>query len=690
MRLASFWCALVALGTLIACGGSGGGGGESATGGGGGGASPVPGAGPALTPTQLSEVTTALTTVSKRQLVPNPALTPGDRLKRLEDFCDEVRALPNVAYADARYGGGTAAVVLTDGTPLFFVYNRVTNPGGPPVPTSAIARAGVPQGKRLYVHEPLNEPTVDTLIPSFRGRGWTVIHGDGKFSDWQNMTDPGFVFFNGHASKASRVLRMETAADGSKTPIFGPSEWVMETKTSLTVPQLKSLYIRELEAGEMYIGQAEDGEWKIYIGAKSIEKLNLRGAIVYLNSCLSASPVAERSKIPQAFAKAGAQAVFGYTNISGPKEVDGAILVNELMLGTERDAARRPFGAVAAYQEVTRRGLEQNNNWTSFDDEGNYVGLAHFGISKLVLYNLAIPTGDAPATHTTTRLEVVPQPGGAQRLRVHGTFTNGGPDGTRVLVNGADLTLINKSLNLIEAELPPSGIGSHGTVVVIDQERRSFERKLTRWNTRLVYTETTTGEGNTITQKITMPVTVRLDVQGYRRQPNDTPRIDAARGLSLPSDTATFEYVANINGQRLTANASKPSDDIATANIWLGPGSLPKRLENENLYFAHVSHINSGTATTGTLRGTISFLALGHLQVSGTPFISWTTPGTLALGFGGFDTAARIPFEIDLANYQLKGRTWTKTLTQEGGSVRYDLRLEAASATEAPTPSDRR
>ncbi|MDX2065903.1 MAG: hypothetical protein SFX74_09200 [Fimbriimonadaceae bacterium] len=676
---------------LVACGGSGGGDSAATGGGSGGGTSgTVPGAGPALSPAQLDTTSAVLRTISQRHLLVNPSLTIAQRLDRLEAFCAEARTAPNVVYADARYGGGTAVVVLADGTPVFYVYNRITNPGGPAVPSAPVTRAGVPNGPRLYVHEPLNEPTVDTIIPAFRARGWTVIHGRGRLVDWLNMSEPGYVFYNGHGTKASRVVRLETNPDGSKRPIFGESEWVMETDSEVSVSSLRATYGAELERGEMYIGATEEGRFKLFVGAKTLEAMRLNGSIVYLNSCLSSSALSNQSKIAQALQKAGAQAYFGYSNISGGNEVAGAILANQIMLGAEPDTTVRPLGAIAAMQEVTRRGLHSHTNWTNFDDEGNYKGNAYFAPSNLELTNLGITNGDAPATSTTTRLEVSPQPGGAQRLRVHGIFTSGPTAKVRVLANGVDLTVLNKTATLIEAELPSAGLGSSGAVKVIDTARESTERNLTRWNGRLVYSETTTGEGANVVQKITMPFTLRLDVQGYRRVANETPRIDAASGLSLPTDVANFELDAVIDGQRINARTTKASDDIQAANIWLNAGNTPRRTNEENLFFVHAAHVNQGSATSGTLRGTLSFLALAQVSVRGNAAIIWSGPGTDALGFGGLDRAARIPFEIDLANYQLKGRTWTKTLNQDGATLRYELKLEAASAIDAPPENARR
>jgi hypothetical protein len=153
-------------------------------------------------------------------------------------------------------------------------------------------------------------------------------------------------------------------------------------------------------------------------------------------------------------------------------------------------------------------------------------------------------------------------------LNVMGSFgaDPGGSDGKVTIDDGSGpvaLAVISWSPDLIRANLPISGPGSWGNVMVEVRGHRSNPRQLLAWQGTMTYTMSEVGS---LTQRFELDLLLRTDAQEVRNLPGQAP---------IPNTTAVFHATRAVDA-RYAANGtySVPAGMCTAITDWAGSGTI--------------------------------------------------------------------------------------------------------------------
>lgn len=514
---------------------------------------------------------------------------------------------------------------FTDGRLLVIANNR--DPGAPseaardstlPAPVSTVApsatnlAARTEQGRASPWASPWASPSPRTMPSPFRGsttpllqaaaggqatelpesKKARILHSFG--SDFEQvqapvddlagwLEDAGYEIDRGKEGDASVEVLRNVSGDG--VFYLNTHGGTGETRTGqkVYIIQSSTLKNKELEKSDIYQEDLDNGRL-VYMTAKNggkilgglIDDWDTRYAITYhfvekymsfgknglvfMNACFSGNPHSDISSFSFAMHKKGAGVYVGWTKSVGPDAAfTGARYMFDRLLGGNRykpeDPAQRPFDWSLVLEDMNKKGLTV--------DRGTGAEL----VAKPASLNAPAMGVLAPSIYAVSNLFDVDE--GRAQLGISGIFgMDPGPAG-QVTISGPGgevaLAVISWEPTFILADLPSTGPGSAGDVVVTVRGHKSNPRQLLRWQGPVTYTYL---DGGTLTLRLDMELDVRLDPDLARKKPGEAPE---------PHPLA-FQH-ALVDGPPLgTWNASgqfvDSYGDCTATTTWSGSGSL--------------------------------------------------------------------------------------------------------------------
>ncbi|MGZ8940181.1 MAG: hypothetical protein ACXW32_13320 [Limisphaerales bacterium] len=233
-------------------------------------------------------------------------------------------------------------------------------------------------------------------------------------------------------------------------------------------------------------------------------------ASIWLGACLSGSPGAAAMR--SAFRAAGAEMVSGWTdNVNGDSVLAATSFLYDRLLGANQvqppATPQRAFGYEDCWTELRSKGLHRHPSLNSAGQltttEIIYEGAAGdeaFGVfAPSVAYVLIDETSD--------------------RAHLVGIFGTPPESARRVVIGGADATVISWEPRKIVCSLPRTGDGSAGDVQVIVHGLKSNIRRITRWTVNGTYKMTEADTPHVVDG--TLKMIFRADVGEYRKTPGN-------------------------------------------------------------------------------------------------------------------------------------------------------------------------
>lgn len=456
--------------------------------------------------------------------------------------------------------------------------------------------------------EQVQAPVRD-LTEWFTAAGYDVVEGkegDARVDKLRQVSGDGFFYLNTHGGKGE--LR------GGETVYIVQSSSLRAEATD-KLPDFKD----DLDNGRLVYMMAQNGSRKFFdlvpewdtryaITHHFVDKYMSFGknSLIFLNVCFSASANPDIDKFIAAMHKKGAGVYMGWAGKTSPDGGFRAVryMVDRLLGGNRYKAeqpAQRAFTWPAVLADMQEKGF-------AIDPKTEAALVARPAPQTGAIMGLLAPT----------IMQLTVDEGRGQ-LTLTGNFgTVPGTDG-EVLVNGPDgaasLKIVSWQPLEVVAELPRSGPGSAGEVVVTVRGHRSTPRQLLRWRGLMNYKFQDTGS---LAHEVEMDLELRLDPglirlrAGLAPQPPpwkifynsvDTDgvaaRWQAGGTASRTSTDGTCTYTDDWSGSGEVAanNHAGPGNYLYMGELQLAPRLLPLLLVAEG-------HIVDITETTACPSGT--------------------------------------------------------------------------------------
>ncbi|MBK9115344.1 MAG: hypothetical protein IPM22_06820 [Betaproteobacteria bacterium] len=456
-------------------------------------------------------------------------LNGGDLVNAVAGF---MATHPDYAEAGASRKDGTAWGLLRDGVMHVVIANRDPAPVSAtsmPIPPARKASGdpelpGVAKAYAMHAFSEYFEPqqAVTRIRSYLKNRGWHVwegADGDASVRSLARVKGAGFFYFNGHGGQVQNKLPDPTGLDA----------WIYAAITSELADGRPDAAIDALlkKGPALVIASA----WNGYTLESDGSHLPLTGkfygitrhfvsnfmhfesdSVVFINACGSAD-----NGFIKAFHDAGAGVYLGWVDAvtpegaaftSAPYMVDRLVGANAYPL--KESPPQRPFPLDKVVADMARKGLKQDSK------SGSALGV----------YPNAGSTAQ-PILAPSIQYVTVDEWEGL--LTLTGDFGSPTP---KVTVGGRELNLKQWSNSKIVAELPSSGAGSSGDVIVEVQGIRSNARQLTKWTIPLAYQWLDWERKKGLKIEGDGKVIFRADVGGYRLEPAEQPRYLVRGGVS--------------------------------------------------------------------------------------------------------------------------------------------------------------
>ena len=280
------------------------------------------------------------------------------------------------------------------------------------------------------------------------------------------------------------------------------------------------------------------------------------GSLVYIDSCSSASPGA--FGIRDAVKEKGASVYAGWTDtVHGPVMFEASRFVFDRLLGANKiypegdGFKQRPFDylSVAVDLPLHQLGHDQasgaNLAFTAFPTNGNS--------QTLLAPSIWFMEVDSYFNILTIQGEFGDDPGTSNRI---------------VTVGGQQIHVITWANNQIICDLPVSGPGSSGEVIVTVRQQKSNTAYLTEWEGD--FTHTVTGQGS-LKQTATYHIRIRADIRLVRNHIHEVPNLIADRAVVATEDSG---YSYECSGSFTETFPGTPP--TVCTEKWFGAGSLPR------------------------------------------------------------------------------------------------------------------
>ncbi len=482
-------------------------------------------------------------------------------------------------FSGNRAGATTgSASDLTDSFPSVQTQQYSSGRGGQPQPGNALSPeaylTGLPKRSSVRMLNTLGawfRPITGTLGSWLSSQGYVVGNRDETVTGLRNVGGDGVFFFSTHGG--------DGRARGSNGAVVVYGLWTSTIADSTNLgPYLQDLLTGRLCLQDGPIDLDPQGRqiWQLHYGITpkfvSYYWRNFaEDAMVYIDACGSDGAAAQELKA--AIMAKNASVYFGWTHVVAS---DASNLVAKFMfdrlLGANlapplEDPAQRPFDYEDVYNDLANRGL---NVHTSTDPGSTTTfqytaGPGAFGLLAPSIREFFIDEAN-------------------DKIYVLGQFGDDpGPDMRRVTVNGEELPVDTWDGLMIVANIPNSGSGSAGPLVVetrvpVDDGglvpliyRKSNTVNISEWKGQFRYTEVNAGA---LHLYITMNLHLRTDLQPYRRMPHEAP-LDTVRSFDGADDS--YGSIA------ASGTLSEPINEAMTLiQTWSGGRNLPGTWDNSD------------------------------------------------------------------------------------------------------------
>lgn len=542
LKIRSLALAIAAL-TVLACGG----GGTGVSDGGGGSEIPV------------EERTAVIESIEQKGMeLAASGLTVDEQNAQLADFMADEEHFAEVKVTPEQNVFGR----FTDGRLFIYVNNRFPDfATGVSAPTlvrdnrQAMANPIVSTSKRARLFHSFGlgfnqqQHPIDQMGQYLTDAGYTLnnpAEGDARLATLRSVSGDGFFYLNSHG------FGLELS-DTEKT--YGVGSSTLRTDDNERLPEIKD----DLDNKRILYATAPNGESWSLLG-KTIPKVDTRyaithrfvekhmsfgqNAVVFINACWSGFTGVDQGA--QAFMLAcfqkGAGTYLGWTNkVATPVSEQAPLYFVDRLCGANdtdpEEPKQRPFFVDEIVANMKSKGL------------------ANSGSAELIVKNRVANTtiGVRPTIESLMMIEHTSQ------LALFGQF---GPAAGEVFVGGQPATNVVWGPNEIFCEIPKSGEGSHGEVMVKAHGKESNKRMLTLWTGPFSYTETSEGS---LKKTATGTLKFRSDFAKIRKKPGAVPnRKDPVPIFLIDQSTLTWQ-----------ASGEHRDDAGKLIERWSGGGTPP-------------------------------------------------------------------------------------------------------------------
>jgi hypothetical protein len=492
------------------------------------------------------------------------------------------------------------------------------------------------------------QAVIDQVRPWFQRAGYTVAagnEGDARVETLRKVSGDGFFYFNTHGGKG-------TARNGRKLFAMWTSSVADTIKDRFPdfkedLDSLRMVYMAERTGEVDPTTKSDVYETRYAITYLFVEKYMSFGknSILYFNVCWSGNENPDIDSFVFAAHKKGAGVYVGWTRVVSdvlaytafPYFVDRLLGANEYQ---PENPKQRPFAWPEVLEDMKQKGLT----------------IVPGSQAELVTYP-SVLSGRLGGLLAPSIQWVVAYPQDNQ-LQVSGIFgENPGPDGRVTIDDGSGeivLQVVDWTPTLIKVNLPRTGPGSSGTVVVAVRGHRSNPRQLIAWRGTMTYTETHLGS---LTAQVVMNLNFRIDPAPFRLKPAETPHPNAHVILSADLQaTAAF----NATGQ---SNVTRESCTLTHTFSGSRTLSMPTAAEPAILFMA--------TATVDAAKG-----ELDVRPVISTPYTHTmsgcgthvTNTRWLSIRDDFFELPGRVRIRLDPQLNAIAGRRSVNRFSEVAGS----------------------
>jgi hypothetical protein len=547
----------------------------------GGGASPIepenPGEGPGHEEITEAERTAVFRALDERMAQLQNQALPRDALNTtLAAWLEERPEFESAGVAEL----SSVWAVFRDGRVLVVANNRDPIPPSDSVHSSspslspAIARSLSPRGAARAEATALPEPRrvrllhslgigftgqapIDDMAKWFRNAGYEVAvgaEGDASVDVLRTVSGDAFFYFNTHGARADLKSGESYYVVGTSTVRTEATDSLAEIKADLAEHRLVYLYA----PNGVTVNGKQVWDERYAITHKFVDRYMSfgRNGIVFLNVCGSTYPSATVQAFTDAVKKKGAGVYAGWSHtVNADPAYTGVRYFVDRLLGANEyrpeDPEQRPFGWQAVLEEMQREGLDVD------PVSGAKLTASAGAGSGDVVGPLAPSIRQIGANQWDDELVIV------------GAFGEDTVPDRRVTIAGGggetEMTIKEWTPEMITVELPRTGAGSSGDVVVEVDGVRSNPRKLMAWTGTLVYTVRDLGS---LTHRIEMDLDVRLDPASFRMKPGEEPM--------EPVPDPFFSSANRLSEARYTASGAytTTSGSCTTTTSWSGSKKL--------------------------------------------------------------------------------------------------------------------
>ena len=521
-----------------------------------------------------------------------PSLTPEQRLTALDAVKAKFEALKNGANPGAvnqemlnfilsrpefaAAGISTDSCVwakYTDGVGLIVVNNRepdlLSNPSPAPGPEVAQSVPASPQPENLpqspkarlyFALGPLFSNPLPDISNWLTAENYVPINEAATVENLRHVGGDGVFFFDGHGGT--------TETDSGNAFVLTTSESPNATRDKQLEADLipnppasglsKNRLVYSVAIVDVKGGKTLTDEFygitsqfiRDYWGQFS------PGSFVFISSCSSGSPGA--FGIRDAIKEKGASVYAGWTDtVHGPVIFEATRFVFDRLLGANKIYAegdgfkQRPFDYLSVAVDLPLHGLGR--------DQQTGANLAF----------TAFPTNGNSQTLLAPSIWFMEVDSYTNLLTIQGEFGDDpGANNRAVFVGGQPCHVLTWANNQILCDLPLSGPGSSGEVIVTVRQQYSNTAYLTEWEGDFIHT--VTGKGS-LKQTATYHIRLRADIRLVRNHIHEAPNLIADRAVVATEDSG---YSYECGGSFDETFPGTPPQ-VCTEK-WFGAGSLPR------------------------------------------------------------------------------------------------------------------
>ncbi|HEX6068984.1 MAG TPA: hypothetical protein VFZ18_04155, partial [Longimicrobiaceae bacterium] len=433
--------------------------------------------------------------------------------------------------------------------------SRALSPGGAAARAEATA---LPEPRRVRLLHSLGtgftgQAPIDDMARWFRDAGYEVAagaEGDASVDVLRTVSGDAFFYLNTHGARADLKTGESYYVVGTSTVRTPRTDSIADIRADLASHRLVYLYAPN---GVTAPDGTQVWDERYAITHKFVDQYMRfgRNGIVFLNVCGSTYPSPTVQAFMDAVKRKGAGVYVGWSHtVNADPAYRGVRYFVDRLLGANEyrpeNPEQRPFAWQAVLEEMQRKGLDTD------PVSGAKLTASVGAAGGRVVGPLAPSIRQVGANQWNDELVIV------------GAFGEDTVPDRRVTIAGGggetEMTIKEWTPEMITVELPRTGAGSRGDVVVEVDGVRSNPRKLMAWTGTLVYTVRDMGS---LTHRIEMDLDVRLDPASFRMKPGEEPMepvpvpfFSSANRLSEARYTASGGYVVTNGSCTVTTSWS--------------------------------------------------------------------------------------------------------------------------------------